>query len=762
MASDLLPSGLSSSSINYNVRHQLTEQIIWHNQNPEKYSKNIFPIKLANNFLPFYNQQILFRPSWISNFEHPYFIPFGLSYKPFINMSKQVGFKRNIGLFLAVMIGIGAMMGPGIFALPGELAHMIGPLGILVYLAMGVLTVFTALNYSELGAAIPLAGGGYSFTSRTLSRPLAFFTGWFFWIGNTLACAMYALIFALTIRAYFWPEANIALIALGATLAFTIVNFMGMREAIKIITVMNLVELAILIGVACLGFTDIEPVNLEPFAPLGLGPFLPAMALIYISYVGFELITVASEEIIDPARTIPRAIMITLGVATVIYIFVVGVMFATVPSEELARTDIPFIYMADKLLGPWGRWAGIIATVMASLSEFSVTLGASARVLYALGRDRHFPGFLAKLHPRFQTPHIALIICAIIIIAFSSSGIVKFVASMSDFGYLMGLGVVNYAVISLHKRMPNLRRPFSCWLFPLIPILGIITTWMFVPFLEMRSFVLGGVLTLIGASIYIISPENRAEFKALPLSFINIVKQLIAKLRRTYMRVLIISGERLGQRIADRLLAKDENRMMFRSTEHKVTFIEDNESLCEKLEHRYNVPIFQGDGTQKELLDQVGVDNFDVVVAASPDDGKNVIAALQAKELNFKQIIAIVEDPDYIQILEKNGIVAISAPWTTAAMVENYLDRPGLAQLFEFGIGAASLLDVTVPENARVIGQRIREVQLPKECLIAAIIRHNQFVVPHGETSIQKDDRVIFIGVAQVIRKACDLFVVPK
>ncbi len=116
---------------------------------------------------------------------------------------------------MAVMIGIGATMGPGIFALPGELAHMVGPLGILVYLVMGIMTIFTALNYAELGAAIPLAGGGYSFTSRTMSRPVAFFAGWFFWIGNTLACSMYALIFALTIRAYFLPDANIALIPLS-------------------------------------------------------------------------------------------------------------------------------------------------------------------------------------------------------------------------------------------------------------------------------------------------------------------------------------------------------------------------------------------------------------------------------------------------------------------------------------------------------------------------------------------------------------------
>jgi amino acid transporter len=677
-------------------------------------------------------------------------------------MSEQVGFKRNMGLFMAVMIGIGATMGPGIFALPGELAHMVGPIGVLVYLAMGVITVFTALNYSELGAAIPLAGGSYSFTSRTLSSPVAFFTGWFFWIGNTLACAMYALIFSLTIRAYFFPDASIALITLFTTIVFTFLNFWGMKEAIIVITVMNLVELAVLIVVATLGSVDFEPRNIEPLAPLGWGPFIPAMALIYISYVGFELISNAAEEIIEPAKTIPRAILITLAVSTIIYVFVVGVMMGTVHYTELAQSDIPFIFAADKLFGAWGRWAGIIATIMASLSAFSVTLGASARILYALGRDRHFPAFFSKLHPKFQTPHIALFICAGIVIIFSSTGIVKFVASLSDFGYLMGLGIINYAVIPLHKKMPNLRRPFQTWLFPLIPILGVITTWMFVPALEARSFVLGGILTLVGSAIYFIRPTNRTDVYNLFTGFKKKSKLYLDKLRRTRMQVLIISGGRQAQNIANRLLAKDEYRMMFRSAEHQVTFIEEDEALCKELEQRYNVPIYQGDGTKKELLEQVGLDNIDVVIAASQDDGRNVIAALQARQLKLKKVIAVVQDPDYTELLEKNNVIAVSAPWATAAMIENFLERPGLAQLFEFGIGAASLLDVMVPENAQLKDELIRNIDVPKECLIAAIIRDNEFVVPRGKTKIEVNDRIIFIGPAAAVKSASDMFLVKK
>jgi len=676
-------------------------------------------------------------------------------------MTERVSFKRNIGLFMAVMIGIGAMMGPGIFALPGELAHMVGPLGIFVYLVMGVITIFTALNYSELGAAIPLAGGGYSFTSRTLPKPMAFFTGWFFWIGNTLACAMYALIFALTIRAYFWPGANIALLALFTTMIFAVINFRGMSEALMVITVMNLVELIILIGVALLGVFKVEPLNLKPLAPMGLGPFVPAMALIYISYVGFELITVAAEEIITPGKTIPRAIIITLFVGVAIYVFVVYSMMGTVHYTELAKTDVPFIFTADRLFGAWGRWAAIVATIMASLSAFSVTLGASARVLYALGRDLHFPRFFAQLHRRYQTPHIALLICAVIVILFCSSGIVKFVASLSDFGYLMGLGIVNYAVIALHKRMPNLRRPFKVILFPVVPILGVLSCWLFVPALELRAFTLGGLLTLIGAAIYLIRPANRVELRKLPQALVRI-KFWIYSLRRKRMRVLIVDGGKQGQNIANRLLAKDEFRLVFRKAEHQLTFVEEDEVRCKELEQRYNVPIYQGDGTKKELLDQVGVDNIDVAIAASNEDGRNVIVALQAKRMGVGQVIAIVQDPDYIPLLKENGVVAISAPWATAAMVENFLDRPGVAELFEIGTGVAGLVGVIVPEKARVAGKLIRNIDIPEECVVAAVIRGKDFVVPRGNTKIEAGDHVVFVGPTSAIKNAQDAFMLKE
>jgi len=203
-----------------------------------------------------------------------------------------------------------------------------------------------------------------------------------------------------------------------------------------------------------------------------------------------------------------------------------------------------------------------------------------------------------------------------------------------------------------------------------------------------------------------------------------------------------------------RLLAKDEYRLVFRSHEHQITFVEVDEGVCKELEARYGLPIFQGDGTKKEVLQQVGLNNIDVAIAAADNDGSNVIA-----------VIAIVQDPDYLPLLEKEGVVAISTPWATAAMVENFLDRPGVAELFEIGAGVASLVGVVVPENASVSGKQIREIKeinVPAECVVAAVIRGKKFVVPRGDTTIETGDEVVFVGPASDVKLAQDLFVIPR
>jgi Trk K+ transport system NAD-binding subunit len=378
-------------------------------------------------------------------------------------------------------------------------------------------------------------------------------------------------------------------------------------------------------------------------------------------------------------------------------------------------------------------------------------------VLYALGRDGHVPEVLARLHPRHNTPHIALFVCAGLVTLLGASGIVRLLASASSFGYLIAIGVVNYAVIALHQRMPALRRPFKLVLYPVVPILGIIACWFFVPLLEPQSLLLGSGLAAAGGVLYLIQPDNRTDLSALPTAF-HQLKLRIKAYWRPHMNVLIVGGGNQGRNIADRLLKQDEFRMVFRSAEYQITFVEQDEASCEELGRRYNVPIFQGDGTKQEILDQVEPHKMDVAIAVTSNDERNAIVALQAKRLGINRVIAIARDPDYVSLMEDSGIVCISAPYATAAMVENYLDRPGVADLFEIETGVASLIDMEVPEGADVIGRQIKDIDIPEQCVVAAVIRGDAFVVPRGKTEIHGGDHVVFVGPSDAIQTAHGIF----
>jgi Trk K+ transport system NAD-binding subunit len=305
--------------------------------------------------------------------------------------------------------------------------------------------------------------------------------------------------------------------------------------------------------------------------------------------------------------------------------------------------------------------------------------------------------------------------------------------------------------------MPNLRRPFDVVLFPAIPILGMVSCWFFVPTLEPQSLTLGAGLTVLGSVVYLARPENRLEVGTIPAQIERLRLQILLYWRPK-MHVLIIGGGKQGRNIADRLLAQDEYRMIFRSAQYQITFVEEDEKRCEELETLYNAPVFQGDGTRQDILEQVGPRDVHVAIAASDNDERNAIAALQAKRLGVGRVIAIVRDPNHMGLLQDSGVETISQAYATAAMVENYLDRPSLAELFEIESGIASLLELVVPEDSGVVGLPIREILIPENCVIAAVIREEEFVVPRGGTVLQGDDRVVLVGPGEAVRAAHEIF----
>ncbi len=422
-------------------------------------------------------------------------------------------FDRRLGLIGATNIGLGAMLGGGIYVISGEAAGIIGPALVFAYLVTGLITVFTAINYSELAASIPKQGGGYSFAQDTFGGFPGFLTGWFLFIGNILACGLYALAVAHTL-AVFIPDvtnSTIGLIAIVIIAVAFITNVISIKGVSGVLGILNIAQSIILFSFVFIGLFFIDTANLDPLFALGTGlpQFMSVVSFIYISFVGFELITTASEEIKDPARTIPRAIMLTLGIATAVYMAAALVIVGVVHYSEVANSHTPISYVFGEMLGRGAFYVGLAGMAASNYAAPNATFLATGRVAYSMGRDRYFPAIFERVHKRWKTPIPAMVFSVILVSIFASLGDVSLAASLADFGYLIGLSIVNLSVIMLHRKGLNVPGTFKAKFFPAIPILGAITCLMLVPSLHPETLWLGALLSLIGLIVYILYGGRR-------------------------------------------------------------------------------------------------------------------------------------------------------------------------------------------------------------------------------------------------------------
>jgi len=431
-------------------------------------------------------------------------------------MSEQAGqriteekFARRLGLAGATNLGLGAMLGGGIYVISGIAAGMVGPGIIIAYLFTGLLTIFTAINYAELSSSIPKQGGGYTFANDTFGGFPAFLTGWFLLVGNIVACGLYSLAVAHTL-ALFIPIATPEMVTTIAVviIAFTLVtNILSVKSVSGVLGVFNIAQSVVLFSFIGLGLFFVQPTNLNPFFAPGTG-FMELMAtfsFIYISFIGYELITTASEEIKEPAKNIPRAILLTLLIATAIYVTAAFVMVGVVPYSELAnlKSPIPIAYVYGSMLGGGAFYFGLAGMAASNYAALNATFLSTARVTYALSRDRFLPGFFDRVSPRFKTPIPALLVGLIAVSAFALTGRVELVASLAGLAYLVGQAVVNSSVIVVRIRRLNVPGTFKARFYPAFPILGVAMCLLFIVNQSVEALQMGFWLALIGLVIYI-------------------------------------------------------------------------------------------------------------------------------------------------------------------------------------------------------------------------------------------------------------------
>jgi len=408
---------------------------------------------------------------------------------------------RELNLLHLTMMGVGMMIGAGVFLGVGNAIQESGPGGVLLTFALnGMIAMFTAMSYAELSSAIPRAGGAYNFARIAFGRGTSFMAGWMEWFASSVAGSLYAVTFAIYTIHYFeqlglmgWLPIPVfyAEKILGVIIAITFVyiNYRGAAETGKTGALFALGQTATLavIGVVGIAVAANDPTrlkNFEPFLPLGWSKLLVTMGFTYVAFEGYEVIAQAGDEAIEPRKNLPKAMLYSIFVAASTYLLVA---FAAVVSVKAGAPDIPGepwrwigsfgergFGMAVARLIPYGGFLVTITVIFASTSALNATIYSATRASYALGRDRMLPAFFSKISQKTRTPHIALFFTACIVILVAGFLPTMDVASSASIMFLFLFLLVNICVIKVRRNMGDeLSYGYLMPFFPVLPILAI-------------------------------------------------------------------------------------------------------------------------------------------------------------------------------------------------------------------------------------------------------------------------------------------------
>lgn len=418
----------------------------------------------------------------------------------------RVSLSRDLGLFDVTMIGVGAMIGAGIFGLTGIAAGEAGPVGLLLaFFLNGVVTSLTGLTYAELGAAYPQAGGGYAWVKEGLARIFGFYAGWISWFSHSVACSLYAVLFG-TFFAELVEMAGIGLgdnpVLFGLTseevavkvfavlvaLVFVIVNVRGSSETGLVGNIITVFKVVVLGMLAVFGLRAM--VNLPNWAdnfmndpsplPHGIGGLILAMGLTFVAFEGYEIIAQSGEEVKNPGRNIPRAIFLAIGIVVIIYLAVAFVSIGALQQDSglpnwmyLGENGERAMVETARAIMPYGALIMTLGGLASTMSALNATVYSSSRVSFAMGRDRDLPALFGRIHSRNKTPYLAIWLSGLLIMGMAVWLPVADVASGASITFLLLFLMVNIALIRMRKTHPNLDRPFRVPFVPWIQYIAI-------------------------------------------------------------------------------------------------------------------------------------------------------------------------------------------------------------------------------------------------------------------------------------------------
>ncbi|MGW0769835.1 APC family permease [Streptomyces sp. NPDC002676] len=399
------------------------------------------------------------------------------------------GLRRTLGVRDAVVVGLGSMIGAGVFSAPGPAARAAGS-GLLPALAVAAVVAYcNAMSSARLAACYPASGGTYVYGRERLGAFWGYLAGWAFVVGKTASCAA----MALTVGAYVWPG-QAHTVAVAAVVALTAVNYGGVQKSAWLTRVIVAVVLAVLasVVVVCLVSGRADAGRLDIGLSSGAGGVLQAAGLLFFAFAGYARIATLGEEVRDPARTIPRAIPLALGITLVVYACVAVAALAVLGAVRLGHSAAP---LADAV-----RAAGVpglvpvvrVGAAVAALGSLLALILGVSRTTLAMARDGHLPGTLATVHPRFGVPHRAeLAVCAVVAVLAATVD-VRGAIGFSSFGVLAYYAVANASAWTLSPA------PLS----RAVPVVGLVGCATLAFALPAASVVVGTGVLAAGVAAY--------------------------------------------------------------------------------------------------------------------------------------------------------------------------------------------------------------------------------------------------------------------
>jgi len=409
--------------------------------------------------------------------------------------TRKTGLQASLGLFDAVAVSVGAIIGGGIFVVTGVAAGVAGSAVVVSMVVAACVSLLTALSFCELAAWQPLEGSIYEYSYRLISPFAGFLTGWMWVLSNTFAGAAVALGFAYYLNALY-PILPTNIIAALIAAGFTVFNYLGTRQSANLNNFLVAAKLLILAFFVAFGISFIQNANYMPFQPFQTGVLLGAV-YIFFAYGGFARAAVIAEEIKDARRNVPRAILIALAISTVIYVLVGLVAVGLMGANGLSASNSP---LKDAMAVTGNNAAVALISVGGMLATASVLLTSIlgvSRMAYAMARRNDLPQALSKLHPKHNTPYYAVWIVGAATVLLALIGDVSRVVVVSSFAMLFFYTLANVAAFRFEPQ----KRVYPRFL----PAIGAVTCIAFLAFTffaSIESWTVGVACLIMGALYY--------------------------------------------------------------------------------------------------------------------------------------------------------------------------------------------------------------------------------------------------------------------